>query len=158
LLIRYKGGEKMQRKGQAAMEFLMTYGWAILAAVIAIAVLAYFGVFSPGKSMPNICTLNAPLGCEEMAMGVSATGPNTLTMVVRNGAGDTLVISNLSVAGCSTVAPYYINISDGTAPTVVLNCTNSLGTKFSGSINVIYKRLSGTLTQTTTGTISGRPA
>ena len=39
----------MTKKGQAAMEFLMTYGWAILAAIIAIAVLAYFGVFNPGR-------------------------------------------------------------------------------------------------------------
>lgn len=35
------------KKGQAAMEFLMTYGWAILTGLIAIGVLAYFGVFSP---------------------------------------------------------------------------------------------------------------
>jgi len=40
------------KKGQAAMEFLMTYGWAILAAIIAIGVLAAFGVFSPGKLTP----------------------------------------------------------------------------------------------------------
>ena len=33
------------KRGQAAMEFLMTYGWAILAAITAIGVLAYFGVF-----------------------------------------------------------------------------------------------------------------
>jgi len=32
------------KKSQAAMEFLMTYGWEILAAVIVIGVLAYFGV------------------------------------------------------------------------------------------------------------------
>ncbi len=39
----------MNNKGQAAMEFLMTYGWAILAAIIAIGVLSYFGIFSPGN-------------------------------------------------------------------------------------------------------------
>ncbi len=32
------------KKGQAAMEFLMTYGWAILVVLVAIAALAYFGV------------------------------------------------------------------------------------------------------------------
>lgn len=37
------------QRGQAAMEFLMTYGWTILAAIIAIAILAYFGVFNPGQ-------------------------------------------------------------------------------------------------------------
>ncbi|MEK6879907.1 MAG: hypothetical protein AABY22_09885 [Nanoarchaeota archaeon] len=37
----------MIKQGQAIMEFLMTYGWAILAAIIAIAVLAHFGVLNP---------------------------------------------------------------------------------------------------------------
>lgn len=32
------------KKSQAAMEFLMTYGWAILVVLAAIAALAYFGV------------------------------------------------------------------------------------------------------------------
>lgn len=40
------------RKGQAAMEFLSTYGWPILAAIIAIGVLAYFGVFNV-KTLTN---------------------------------------------------------------------------------------------------------
>jgi hypothetical protein len=34
------------KKSQAAMEFLMTYGWAILVVLVAIGVLAYFGVFN----------------------------------------------------------------------------------------------------------------
>lgn len=33
------------KNAQATMEFLMTYGWAILAGIIAIGILAYFGVF-----------------------------------------------------------------------------------------------------------------
>lgn len=42
------------KKGESmAMEFLMTYGWAILASIIAIGVLAYFGVFTPGKYIPE---------------------------------------------------------------------------------------------------------
>lgn len=32
-----------------AMEFLMTYGWAILVAIIAIGILTYFGVFDFDK-------------------------------------------------------------------------------------------------------------
>jgi hypothetical protein len=145
----------MQRKGQAAMEFLMTYGWAILAAVIAIAVLAYFGVFSPGKSMPSICTLNAPLGCEEMAMGA-----NSLTMVVRNGAGDSIEVYGLNVSGCNGAeAQWAGTMTDGSSTGIGLNCTaGDISSKFSGAINVLYKRSSGTLNQTVTGTISGRPA
>ena len=32
------------KKAQAAMEFLMTYGWAILVVLVTIGALAYFGV------------------------------------------------------------------------------------------------------------------
>lgn len=35
------------RKGQTAVEYLMTYGWAILIILIVAGVLAYYGIFSP---------------------------------------------------------------------------------------------------------------
>ena len=35
------------RKGQTAIEYLMTYGWAILIILIVAGVLAYYGVFAP---------------------------------------------------------------------------------------------------------------
>ena len=37
------------KKGQSALEYLMTYGWAILIIIIVGGVLYYYGVFSPGK-------------------------------------------------------------------------------------------------------------
>lgn len=43
----------MNNKGQEAQEFLEDYGWAILVATIAIGILAYFGVFAPGKFAPE---------------------------------------------------------------------------------------------------------
>jgi len=45
------------KKGQAAMEFLMTYGWAILIVLVAIAALYFMGVFSPPiseKCLPQL--------------------------------------------------------------------------------------------------------
>ncbi len=43
----------MGRKLDNFMEFLMTYGWAILVMLIAIGALAYFGVISPEKLLPK---------------------------------------------------------------------------------------------------------
>ena len=37
----------MNRKSQSAMEYLMTYGWAILVVLIALGALFYLGVFNP---------------------------------------------------------------------------------------------------------------
>jgi len=42
----------MKRKGQAAMEYLMTYGWAILIIVVVVAALYAMGVFKPKASVP----------------------------------------------------------------------------------------------------------
>ena len=53
----------MYKKSQAAMEFLMTYGWAILVVLAAIAALAYFGVLSPEKFLPEKCVLAPGLAC-----------------------------------------------------------------------------------------------
>src|SRR3989338_233532 len=43
------------------MEFLMTYGWAILIVIVAIAALFFLGVFS--GSAPNTCQMDAPFNC-----------------------------------------------------------------------------------------------
>lgn len=39
------------RKGQAAMEYLMTYGWAILIVIVVVAALYAMGVFKIGGTM-----------------------------------------------------------------------------------------------------------
>jgi uncharacterized protein (UPF0333 family) len=42
----------MKRKAQAAMEYLMTYGWAILIIVVVIAALYAMGVFKQKATVP----------------------------------------------------------------------------------------------------------
>lgn len=136
------------RKGQAAMEFLMTYGWAILAAIIVIAVLASFGVFSPSKYVPNKCILSAPLGC---VAGTADTAG--VDFEVRNGAGETVTITAITVAGCAgTVAPgvgSYAMI-DQNVTLFSIPCTLTAG-KFKGDIKVSYTKTGSTLTQISTG-------
>ena len=48
----------MGKRGQAAMEFLMTYGWAILVVLAAVGILAYLGVFDMEDRVPSRCELN----------------------------------------------------------------------------------------------------
>ena len=42
----------MRIKGQTAMEYLMTYGWAILIVIIVVAALYMMGVFTVGPGVP----------------------------------------------------------------------------------------------------------
>jgi hypothetical protein len=141
----------IEKKGQAAMEFLMTYGWAILAAIIAIAVLAWFGVFSPGRYVSSMCTMSAPFGCEEYAL--SSGG---MRFVIRNGIGDSVIISSVQVRGCGTNSVSR-TIPDGGLNDTVVSCSPAVsGNRFRGDILINYtKGGSGIITQTATGTISG---
>ena len=56
------------RKSQAAMEFLMTYGWAILVVLVAIGALAYF----PTK------TRNSRSGISSVRLFTARTSPKLL--------------------------------------------------------------------------------
>jgi hypothetical protein len=151
-----KGGIKMiYKKGQAAMEFLMTYGWAILAAVIAIGVLAYFGVFSPGSFISNSITVNPPFGTtQELSITTGSIG-----FVLRNGGGDSVTISRIAIFGCGADATG-MTLADGTTRLVTLGCIPPLksGDKFRGALTLTYRTGDELLDLTSTGTISGRVA
>ena len=81
----------MLRKGQAAMEFLMTYGWAILVVLIAIGALAYFGVLNPSRFLPESCTIGPGLSCDEFKV-TQVTGGDGATLIIRNGMGSQLTL------------------------------------------------------------------
>ncbi len=49
-------------KGQAALEFLTTYGWALLVVLVMIGALSYFGVLNPASTQSERCV--SPLGFE----------------------------------------------------------------------------------------------
>ncbi len=48
---------------QSAIEFLITYGWAILIIILVLSILYTLGIFSQGSFTPNLCTLPADIGC-----------------------------------------------------------------------------------------------
>jgi hypothetical protein len=51
------------RRGQAAIEYLMTYGWVLLALVIVIGVLFSTGIMSPGYMVSEECNFGNSLKC-----------------------------------------------------------------------------------------------
>ena len=83
---------RMMKKGQAAMEFLMTYGWAILVVLAAIAALAYFGVLSPDQFLPERCTLPSGIGCLDF------TGnSNEIQLRIQNSLGYNIVVTSFTL-------------------------------------------------------------
>ena len=72
----------MFRKAQAAMEFLMTYGWALLAVLVVIGALAYLGILDVETILPERCTFPVPLNCQDHVVNEA-----NLQLVLLNGAG-----------------------------------------------------------------------
>src|SRR3989338_1165342 len=150
-----------QKKGQAAMEFLMTYGWAILAAIVAIGVLAYFGVFSPGKLTGSSAIVNNPFYASSWLVNTS-----TVQLELTNNGGDVLIVNNVLVNGtgastgteCATIPTEAVKILNPGAITLFSNMTCSgdtlvAGNNFAGDIKIRYQKQGSALNQTVTGTI-----
>ena len=140
----------MQKKGQAAMEFLMTYGWAILAAVIAIGVLSYFGVFSPGKYVAGNAVVTPPFYVN--AQNVKTTG---VTLELLNNGGETYNITSVTVSECGTESTAH-SVVAGNATAITVACSKTAGDSFKGDITVTYRKVGSTVDLTSTGTISNK--
>jgi hypothetical protein len=101
----------MNKKGQAAMEFLMTYGWAILVVIAAIAALAYFGVLDPARLMPDRCQFPAGMDCIGKAAidgGLAApSADGTVTFALRNNIGFPVDVNNVEITDVPATCTNY---------------------------------------------------
>ena len=121
----------VNKKSQAALEFLMTYGWALLIVLVAVGALAYFGVLSPDKFLPAKCLLQSGLAC----LDHKATA-NSLQFRVQNSLGYDITVDAVKALGCTALGSQG-TLANGGAATWILTCTN-LGSKYNGQVNVTY--------------------
>lgn len=91
---------KRLTRAQAALEFLTIYGWAFLIILIMIGVLAYFGVLSPSKLLPNRCNFGPEFQC--LSYQISATS-NTLKLRLKNNLGAPINVQSLTVGSEGSV-------------------------------------------------------
>lgn len=150
----------MNKRGQAAMEFLMTYGWAILAAIIAIGVLAYFGVFSPGKYVTGSAVSNPPFyinawNVQQDYDSGTAGDQAGVTLELRNNGGEDYTIQSVVVAGCGTFSTS-TGITAGSTANIVVPCTGALaaGNTFKGDLTIVYRKTGSSVDLTSTGTVA----
>ena len=165
------------KKGQAAMEFLMTYGWAILVVIAAIAALAYFGVLDPANLLPERCQFPAGMDCIDKA-AVDASDDD-VTFALRNNIGADVNITGVSVASggdCTLSAvtgkagtsgaidvdltANEVSVDNNEVFRIQVTCTEDLqvGNKFEADITVSYLNVDSGLTNQALGNIRGRVA
>jgi len=150
----------VKRKGQAAMEFLMTYGWAILAAVIVVGVLWYL-LGNPANLAGNQFQSSAPLVSKGLI--VNTTG---VTVNILNGASDAMNVTyvNMTGMGANDCAWEYFSadpisaIGVGAEGSFYMECATALvqGNRLNTDVVFKYRIGQSTFEQASTGSISGR--
>jgi hypothetical protein len=145
---------------QNAMEFMMTYGWAILILMIVLATLYSLGVFNPPT--PSICALPANVGCLGATLwpnGILQVNIQQATQYTINVVG--IGCNDQGVANVPLLAiPQTISI--GGNATFSTQCYTSskwipynapIGASFSGYLFVNYTDLSTGFSHTVSGTL-----
>ena len=137
-------------KSQAALEFIMTYGWAILVVLVAIGALAYFGVLSPDKFLPSKCTLQSGIACTDFK--VTAT---TLVVYIQNSLGRDITVDAVKANGCTALGSQGTVSNGGTLTMTFGSCVNA-GSKYNGQVNVTYTITDTGIQHINQGQITGR--
>ena len=153
----------INKRSQSALEYMMTYGWAILIIVIVAAVLYSFGIFSPSSSISATITGFSNLG----SVTAQCYSNGVLRIQLGNNIGNTINITKItatgnsntvSFSGNSTVDPNPEIVPGGTYTFSLSNICPRAGSKFSVSVSVNYTEPGQTFSgpYLSSGTVSGR--
>ncbi len=86
----YHPQAKQWQKAQSAMEYLMTYGWAILIIAVVLAALDFLGVFNGNTFVGSSCLATPGYLCSNPVMTANANGPNLLSFNFEQDTGQTI--------------------------------------------------------------------
>lgn len=147
-------------KLQSALEYLTTYGWAILIIGIAVAVLYSTQVFN---QQPQVCVLQAGFNCTFFAI----TSNGLLTIAITQTTGGPI---NITAVGCYQtnnpsniqVLAKQVYVPQSLNATFTIQCYTSASTKFStpigtsfvGGVSLNYTDLTTSIPQLATGKLS----
>lgn len=150
------------KKAQAAMEFLLTYGWAILVVLLVIMALAYFGVLSPKQFLPSRCDLESPLMCVDKQI---STTNNEVKILVQNNNPNSIRITeatfidtegilggDIEVTGMDEVIPSGEDTTIEGSPQGS-SIAGSKGSKVKVGIEIVYSDIATNFNHTATGEI-----
>jgi len=129
------------KKGQAAMDLLLTYGWVLVVIIGIIAVLAGSGIFDTDQFAGSSCRLNdAGLTCESTFSIVSGT-TGSVSLTLLNSNPESITLTGLSLQYEGGTSETCDRVVDGTAASlgdgaqnenVTLSSGEQQGIKFTG--------------------------
>ncbi|MBI5884854.1 hypothetical protein HZB89_02020 [archaeon] len=118
----------MNSKGQSALEYLMTYGWALVVMVIVIAALVALDVFNLGAVTDTCAGFPTTIAYQRHVY----SGSGTFQLAFLNGTGERIRVTMLNVDGTDKNAG---DINADAGESVSMNKTGFTG----GSVGNAYK-------------------
>ena len=116
----------IKARAQSAMEYLMTYGWAIIIILVVLGILYLLNVFTPNSLIGSTCTPQFKYLCQIPALAV--TGQLSFLFGQNTGATEyNLAFACTAASNISTGQPY---VAGGGNPWEYLNATGVLKTSY----------------------------
>jgi len=148
-----------KRKGQAALEYLVTYGWALAVIVVAVGVLSYFGFLNPSRYIPDSCEFGEQLKCVDQYIEANNQGGDGQIVIrFRNNFEDAINITNAYQTSKDIVfnadkTNNYVVIKKGEIGRIYFETNEVIypGTKERFGITIQFKRLGGTIEHNVSG-------
>ena len=139
MLFNYPSTARKSKRSQSALEYMMTYGWAILIIVIVAVILYSMGIFNPSSSITSTITGFSNLGSVTaecfnggglvLSLGDSTGNPIKITEINTTSQSGLLISNNFST----------LILPSGSANFVVPGaCSNTTGVRYSNRVIVTY--------------------
>lgn len=144
------------KRGQSALEYLVTYGWAILAIVIIAGVLWYFGIFNPSRFVGGKqCGGFSSFICQDFTVNTAGA----LTIVLNNDVGSTIQNVNMTTgaSGWSCVPTTVSANANTTCTAIGVTSAGTAGNNYNQiTVTVSYQDSASGLTHNDSGFIQGK--
>src|SRR5271157_2421170 len=153
-------------QSQSAIEYLTTYGWAILIIVVAFAVLYSFGIFNPSPYTPTTCILPSQFTCLKTIMAFNGN----LLLNIGQETGQSIAITSI---GCNTNGTTTsmlsfntpVVVGYGSNITTMIPCYSNgnviamaADRQFTGYIIINYTNTDSGISHTVRGTLAIKPS
>jgi hypothetical protein len=145
----------MRRKAQAAMEYLMTYGWAILVVIIVLAALWSMGIFAP--RIPKTACMN-DVYFEAVDWDYKSDGTFRVSIGNKVGRSINLTTINVTVGDTYSTLALALVVPPGEKSGIVTVTglpTGKAGDKVEPTVKISYDIVEGMPNLATTCKITG---
>jgi hypothetical protein len=145
------------RKGQAALDFLMTYGWAIALVVIIAAVLFSMRLFDTSNFVGNKATGFSGVAVKDWTY----TAAGAFSVLFSNQVGQPVIINavNVSIGGAPSVAMTGSNatvqVGANSGSFTATLPSGTVGNGYTAAVVISYTTPSG-FNYTSSGTLTGK--